>query len=50
LEYYTPQEGVKKVLKDNDLRSLLKNIYAYDGFLAGDWIKSIDLLRTHPRL
>jgi hypothetical protein len=23
--------------------------YAYDGYLAGDWITSIDLLRTHPR-
>lgn len=36
---------------DNDTRikQLLREYYAYDGFLAGDWIRSIDLLRTHPR-
>jgi hypothetical protein len=27
----------------------LREVYAYDGYLAGDWITSIDLLRTHPR-
>jgi hypothetical protein len=41
----------EKVLIDNDtkIKLLLKEHYAYDGYLAGDWIKSIDLLRTHPR-
>jgi hypothetical protein len=36
---------------DNDsrIKQLLREYYAYDGFLAGDWIRSIDLLRTHPR-
>jgi hypothetical protein len=36
---------------DNDTRikELLHEYYAYDGYLAGDWIRSIDLLRTHPR-
>lgn len=41
----------EKVVIDNDtkIKLLLKEHYAYDGYLAGDWIKSIDLLRTHPR-
>jgi hypothetical protein len=36
---------------DNDtkIKFLLKEVYAYDGYLAGDFIRSIDLLRTHPR-
>ncbi|HLG03879.1 MAG TPA: hypothetical protein VI731_09815 [Bacteroidia bacterium] len=34
---------------DNAIRRLLRNVYNHDGYLAGDWIKSIDLLRTHPR-
>lgn len=36
---------------DNDtkIKYLLREFYAYDGYLAGDFIKSIDLLRTHPR-
>lgn len=43
--------GGKMVKIDNDTRikELLKDHYAYDGYLAGDWIFSIDLLRTHPR-
>ncbi|NOT74381.1 MAG: hypothetical protein HOP08_05585 [Cyclobacteriaceae bacterium] len=43
-------EGVNVVI-DNDtkIKLLLKEHYAYDGYLAGDWIFSIDLLRTHPR-
>lgn len=48
LEYRTPS-GLKKVVNDNDIRELLRDVYAHDGFLAGDWVKSIDLLRTHPR-
>lgn len=34
---------------DTQIKMLLKEVYAYDGYLAGDWITSIDLLRTHPR-
>jgi hypothetical protein len=48
LEYRTPN-GMKKVMHDYDIRELLRDVYAHDGFLAGDWVKSIDLLRTHPR-
>jgi hypothetical protein len=41
----------RAVVVDNDtkIKYLLQEYYAYDGYLAGDWIKSIDLLRTHPR-
>ena len=41
----------RKIVIDNDtkIKLLLKEHYAYDGYLAGDWIFSIDLLRTHPR-
>ena len=41
----------KMVVIDNDtkIKMLLHEHYAYDGYLAGDWIASIDLLRTHPR-
>jgi len=41
----------KNITIDNDtkIKQLLREVYAYDGYLAGDWIKSIDLLRTHPR-
>ncbi len=49
LEYSTPN-GKRQVKTDNDIRDLLRDVYAHDGFLAGDWVKSIDLLRTHPRL
>jgi hypothetical protein len=43
--------GEQELVIDNDTRikTLLSEYYAYDGYLAGDWIKSIDLLRTHPR-
>jgi hypothetical protein len=46
---YKTASGESTVNNDQDLRGLLRSVYAYDGFLAGDWIKSIDLLRTHPR-
>ncbi|MEJ0056809.1 MAG: hypothetical protein WDN75_14830 [Bacteroidota bacterium] len=41
----------EKIIVDNDtkIKLMLKEHYAYDGYLAGDWIFSIDLLRTHPR-
>lgn len=42
-------QGLFKVKEDNDIRTLLREVYAYDGYLAGDWLKSIDFLRTHPR-
>ncbi len=48
LKYKTSTKEVT-VSDDEGLRQLLRDVYAYDGFLAGDWIKSIDLLRTHPR-
>ncbi|MBI3511233.1 MAG: hypothetical protein HY064_11260 [Bacteroidetes bacterium] len=38
-----------KIDDDSKIRSLLNTVYNHDGYLAGDWIKSIDLLRTHPR-
>lgn len=38
-----------KIINDTSIKMLLSEVYAYDGYLAGDWIKSIDLLRTHPR-
>lgn len=38
-----------KIDDDNKVRQLLNEVYNHDGYLAGDWIKSIDLLRTHPR-
>jgi hypothetical protein len=38
-----------KIVNDTKIKMLLKEVYAYDGYLAGDWITSIDLLRTHPR-
>lgn len=38
-----------RIYNDTQIKMLLSEVYAYDGYLAGDWIKSIDLLRTHPR-
>lgn len=38
-----------RIINDTQIKLMLKEVYAYDGYLAGDWIKSIDLLRTHPR-
>jgi hypothetical protein len=38
-----------RIFNDTKIKLLLKEVYAYDGYLAGDWIASIDLLRTHPR-
>lgn len=37
------------ITNDTKIKLLLREVYAYDGYLAGDWISSIDLLRTHPR-
>jgi hypothetical protein len=38
-----------KIINDTSIKLLLREVYAYDGYLAGDWITSIDLLRTHTR-
>jgi hypothetical protein len=38
-----------RIYNDTKIKTMLSEVYAYDGYLAGDWIKSIDLLRTHPR-
>ena len=38
-----------KIINDTKIKMMLREVYAYDGYLAGDWITSIDLLRTHPR-
>ncbi|GAB4329859.1 MAG: hypothetical protein OHK0038_03980 [Flammeovirgaceae bacterium] len=48
LEVKTPYSTFK-IQNELDLIRLLKEVYAYEGHLAGDWIKSIDKLRTHPR-
>ncbi|TAF65970.1 MAG: hypothetical protein EAZ55_07065 [Cytophagales bacterium] len=34
---------------EEKIRLMMRTIYAYDGYLAGDWIRSIDDLRTHAR-
>jgi hypothetical protein len=41
--------GPTVIDNDTKIKLMLKEHYAYDGYLAGDWIFSIDLLRTHPR-
>lgn len=38
-----------KITNDTEIKQMLREIYAYNGYLAGDWITSIDALRTHPR-
>lgn len=35
---------------DDKIPELLDFVYGYNGHLAGDWLKGIDKLRTHPRL
>jgi hypothetical protein len=43
--------GVTCTIDSEDaIRALLRERYAHDGFLAGDWVRSIDDLRTHARL
>lgn len=41
---------VRTMRTDDDIRALLFDVYAHRGSIAGDWIRSIDDLRTHPRL
>ncbi len=45
----TPND-IFRISADEDIQRLLREIYAHEGYLAGDWIRSIDKLRTHPRL
>jgi hypothetical protein len=37
------------VSDEASLREMMQEVYGWDGYLAGDWVKSIDYLRTHPR-
>jgi hypothetical protein len=47
----TRHDGSKLVVHDEDsVRALLASHYGYDGHLAGDWVRSVDDLRTHTRL
>lgn len=46
---YRTGDGFKRIREDADIRTFLRDVYAFDGYLAGDWLKSIDYLRTHPR-
>lgn len=38
-----------RIETESDIRRLLLEVYGYNGFLAGDWLRSIDFLRTHSR-
>lgn len=40
----------RAIRTEDDIRELLADVYAHRGAIAGDWIRSIDDLRTHPRL
>ncbi len=48
-----PEVNIKgervKIASEKEIRQMLAGIYGYDGYLAGDWIRGIDYLRTHPR-
>lgn len=39
-----------EVDSEEAVRTLLRRRYGYDGYLAGDWVKSVDDLRTHVRM
>jgi len=38
-----------RITSEKEIRKMLAWVYGYDGYLAGDWIRGIDYLRTHPR-
>ena len=38
-----------RVEDEAGIRAFLSEVYGYDGHMAGDWIRSLDDLRTHPR-
>lgn len=43
-------EGERFRVEDEaSIRRMLRKVYGHDGYLAGDWVRSIDDLRTHPR-
>jgi len=59
LERFIIEEAPKVQLADGTsivvdseeaVRTLLRRRYGYDGYLAGDWVKSVDDLRTHVRM
>jgi hypothetical protein len=41
--------GRMRICCESDVRTLLSDVYGHDGYLAGDWVRSIDDLRTHAR-
>lgn len=43
-------EGKLRVDSEEAIRTLLRQRYGFDGYLAGDWIKSVDDVRTHVRM
>jgi hypothetical protein len=45
----TGNNGGYHVESDVDIRRMMHDVYAHEGYLAGDWLRSIDFLRTHPR-
>ncbi|PIQ26277.1 hypothetical protein COW36_15195 [bacterium (Candidatus Blackallbacteria) CG17_big_fil_post_rev_8_21_14_2_50_48_46] len=44
-----PGQGHITLRHEQDIRVLLREVYAFNGYFAGDWVRSIDDLRTHPR-
>jgi hypothetical protein len=40
---------IVEITSEKEIRKMLAWVYGYDGYLAGDWIRGIDYLRTHPR-
>ena len=47
---FTVNGAALHIRTEHDIRALLRDVYAHDGYLAGDWIRSIDDLRTHTRM
>ncbi|GAB4456485.1 MAG: hypothetical protein OHK0029_14530 [Armatimonadaceae bacterium] len=48
-EVRLPSGRTLAVNTEEDIRTLLREVYGHDGYLAGDWVVSIDDLRTHSR-
>jgi hypothetical protein len=42
-------KGAFVIKSERDISRMLAEVYGHKGHLAGDWIKSISYLRTHPR-
>ena len=49
-EVRLPDGGSLVLDSEEAIRTLLWKHYGYDGYMAGDWIRSVDDLRTHTRL